>query len=126
MYQPKTEQPCGCKKGMQRDNCSACEGTGLRIDFAKIRQEGKKWQTMPHTPGPLTIQRLLESIKDRISGDDLANIGFYDMENLIAEAPELLEAARRLIEHRKHDYLDNTSTPYIELVDAIAKAEGKD
>ena len=36
-YQPKTGQPCGCRRGVERDNCPACEGTGWRIDFAKIR-----------------------------------------------------------------------------------------
>jgi hypothetical protein len=36
-YQPKTGEPCGCKRGVQRDNCPACEGTGWRIDFAAIR-----------------------------------------------------------------------------------------
>jgi hypothetical protein len=36
-YQPKTGQKCGCKRGVQRDNCPACEGTGMRIDFAAIR-----------------------------------------------------------------------------------------
>ncbi len=36
-YQPKTGQPCSCKKGIERDNCPQCEGTGQRIDFAAIR-----------------------------------------------------------------------------------------
>ena len=36
-YQPKTGQPCGCRRGQERDNCPACEGTGQRIDFAAIR-----------------------------------------------------------------------------------------
>lgn len=36
-YQPKTGQACHCKRGQQRDNCPDCEGTGMRIDFAKIR-----------------------------------------------------------------------------------------
>jgi hypothetical protein len=36
-YQPKTGEPCTCRRGMQRDNCPACEGTGWRIDFAAIR-----------------------------------------------------------------------------------------
>ena len=36
-YQPKTGAACGCRPGQQRDNCPACEGTGQRIDFAKIR-----------------------------------------------------------------------------------------
>ena len=36
-YQPKTGAPCSCKRGIERDNCPACEGTGQRIDFAAIR-----------------------------------------------------------------------------------------
>lgn len=36
-YQPKTGQRCTCRRGIQRDNCPACEGTGWRIDFAAIR-----------------------------------------------------------------------------------------
>lgn len=38
-YQPKTGQRCGCKRGIERDNCPDCEGTGWRIDFARIRRE---------------------------------------------------------------------------------------
>lgn len=30
-------QACNCRKGAERDNCPACEGTGRRIDFAAIR-----------------------------------------------------------------------------------------
>ena len=37
-YQPKTGQACGCKRGVQRDNCPQCEGTGQRIDFKAIRE----------------------------------------------------------------------------------------
>ena len=37
-YQPKTGAKCGCKRGIQRDNCPACEGTGFVIDFRAIRQ----------------------------------------------------------------------------------------
>lgn len=36
-YQPKTGQKCHCKRGIERDNCPDCEGTGMRIDFAAIR-----------------------------------------------------------------------------------------
>jgi hypothetical protein len=37
MYQPKTGAKCGCKRGVARDNCPACEGTGWVIDFRTIR-----------------------------------------------------------------------------------------
>ncbi len=40
-YQPKTGAKCGCKRGVQRDNCPACEGTGFCIDFARIRRRPK-------------------------------------------------------------------------------------
>ena len=36
-YQPKTGARCRCKRGIQRDNCPKCEGTGWQIDFAAIR-----------------------------------------------------------------------------------------
>ena len=36
-YQPKTGFKCGCRKGIQRDNCINCEGTGYMIDFKAIR-----------------------------------------------------------------------------------------
>jgi hypothetical protein len=41
MYQPKTGQRCTCKRGVQRDNCPACEGTGWRIDFQAIRDRAR-------------------------------------------------------------------------------------
>lgn len=40
-YQPKTGEKCHCKKGTQRDNCPDCEGTGMKVDFAKIRNKNK-------------------------------------------------------------------------------------
>ena len=42
MYQPKTGQRCSCKRGIQRDNCPSCEGTGWVIDFAAIRSHNHK------------------------------------------------------------------------------------
>ena len=38
MFQPKTGEKCGCRRGVERDNCPACEGTGQRVDFKAIRQ----------------------------------------------------------------------------------------
>lgn len=40
------------------------------------------------------IGELLEAIKDRITGDELASIGFYAMENRLAAAPAMYEALR--------------------------------
>ena len=34
-------QKCNCRKGVERDNCPACEGTGIRIDFDAIRNRRK-------------------------------------------------------------------------------------
>ena len=36
-YQPKTGATCSCRRGIQRDNCPSCEGTGMCINFAAIR-----------------------------------------------------------------------------------------
>ena len=36
MYQPKTGAKCSCKRGIHRDNCPNCEGTGMVIDFRAI------------------------------------------------------------------------------------------
>jgi hypothetical protein len=36
LYSPKTGARCSCKRGVQRDNCPACEGTGWEINFAAI------------------------------------------------------------------------------------------
>lgn len=37
MYQPKKGAKCSCKRGIERDNCPTCEGTGMVIDFNAIR-----------------------------------------------------------------------------------------
>lgn len=36
-YQPKTGRKCNCQTGQQRDNRPTCEGTGMKVDFKKIR-----------------------------------------------------------------------------------------
>lgn len=45
-YQPKTGAKCHCKRGVQRDNCPDCEGTGMRIDFRAIRERTKTVQRL--------------------------------------------------------------------------------
>ena len=37
-YQPKTGRACSCRRGVQRDNCPTCEGTGQVVDFLAIRR----------------------------------------------------------------------------------------
>ena len=41
-YQPKTGAKCGCRRGVQRDNCPRCEGTGMVIDFKAIREKASQ------------------------------------------------------------------------------------
>ncbi len=48
-YQPKTGEKCHCKRGVQRDNCPDCEGTGWRIDFRAIRARSTQAQVQPDT-----------------------------------------------------------------------------
>ena len=38
---PLTGAPCHCRRGIERDNCPNCEGTGKAIDFARIHRERK-------------------------------------------------------------------------------------
>lgn len=40
-YQPLTGATCSCSPGIQRDNCPACESTGMVVDFAAIRARRK-------------------------------------------------------------------------------------
>ena len=65
MYQPKTGMPCGCKRGLQRDNCPQCEGTGQRIDFAAVRARG----SAPRPPLP--VKEPAESLRGQ-AADALA------------------------------------------------------
>lgn len=34
----ETGSPCFCRVGIERDNCSRCEGTGMQINFEAIRR----------------------------------------------------------------------------------------
>ena len=55
-YQPKTGVKCSCKKGIERDNCARCEGTGMQIDFKKIREQ--------NAPKFLTIEQAMKAGND--------------------------------------------------------------
>ena len=58
-YQPKTGAKCACRRGVARDNCPACEGTGWAIDFAAIHAERRARLARDHEA------RLQESIARR-------------------------------------------------------------
>jgi hypothetical protein len=62
-YQPKTGERCHCKPGQQRDNCPDCEGTGQRIDFAKIRERAKE---KDEQRSERQAQAQFESIKEKV------------------------------------------------------------
>ena len=42
---PLTGSACGCKRGIERDNCPNCEGTGKAIDWRKFHadKKAKEW-----------------------------------------------------------------------------------
>ena len=41
---PLTGSACGCKRGIERDNCPNCEGTGKAIDWKRYHQERRERQ----------------------------------------------------------------------------------
>ena len=41
-YTPHTGAKCSCRRGVQRDNCSTCEGTGFVIDFRAIHDRRRR------------------------------------------------------------------------------------
>ena len=38
MNPPYTGMACGCRKGLERDNCRDCEGSGKQIDWPKFHK----------------------------------------------------------------------------------------
>ena len=109
VYQPKTGEPCHCKRGQQRDNCPDCEGTGMRIDFKAIREKNTKAeaalaQAGSSTPGPWDwkdgIQLAVGPAQDP-EGNSVAVITGHPSEafanaRLIASAPALLAALKAI------------------------------
>ncbi len=85
MYQPKTGQKCGCRRGIERDNCPTCEGTGWVIDFAKIRKAVAK-SRLEYLRGCLRAES--------ISWDELHELQSLGERGMIDPSDtELLEAA---------------------------------
>jgi hypothetical protein len=112
-YQPKTGQACHCKRGQQRDNCPDCEGTGQRIDFAKIRNERstilEHATEQKHAPWyEAKTGNHQGLIIEEGTGRNIAVA--YDKSDapLIAAAPAMLEALEQFVRYAdggKHQHL---------------------
>ena len=48
-YTPKTGARCSCRRGVERDNCPNCEGTGWVIDFRAIHERRRKLEAAKST-----------------------------------------------------------------------------
>ena len=102
--------------------------------------------TAKHTPGPWIVRNMSDAMAEKFTVERLSDNGLRsvicrinDMEvcpehggtgsdanaALIAAAPAMYEAIRKVIEHRVKEYLDNTIEPYCSLVAALAQAEGR-
>lgn len=70
--------PCYCRRGIQRDNCPACEGTGQRIDFAAIRAGVAARRRLEYLRGEIRAERIsygeiaeLQSLAEHIAPGDV-------------------------------------------------------
>lgn len=72
MYQPKTGAACSCRPGVQRDNCSRCEGAGQVINFVAIRAR-RNTPKAEHTTTPWALRDLeIVSTVEFLVGPDVA------------------------------------------------------
>ena len=78
MYQPKPGAKCSCRRGVQRDNCPNCEGTGLVIDFKAIRGQTQ-------SDGE-TLIKLLKEAKAYMDPCEGQRLWLKDVEKVIAQA----------------------------------------
>jgi hypothetical protein len=61
-YSPKTGEKCSCKPGIERDNCPSCEGSGWKLDFAKIHQHYDKQKKNQRTPPVEAVKKIVGSL----------------------------------------------------------------
>lgn len=54
MLTPRTGTRCTCKRGVHRDNCPHCEGTGWVIDFRALHAARASAPPPPPRPEPTT------------------------------------------------------------------------
>ncbi len=62
-YQPKTGAKCGCRRGVWRDNCPNCEGTGWVINFAAIQMR----RTIKSKPELYTCPNCAETVSGPVN-----------------------------------------------------------
>ena len=84
-------------------------------------------KTAQFTPGPWVVNTFIVNGQHKLEVLDAtgANACVQANAHLIAAAPAMYEAIKRVIEHRQRDYLDNTIEPYCLLVAVLVQAEGR-
>lgn len=116
-YQPKTGQACGCKKGVQRDNCPSCEGTGMMVDFKAIRETTRRpaappltaapaaahadAPSVPHTPTPWNIHPVKQIVDGRKETFLTANATVVASARSMKDAAFIVRAVNAYERHTK-------------------------
>ena len=133
-YQPKTGAKCGCRRGVQRDNCPRCEGTGMVIDFKAIREKASQ-PAAPvggahFTPGPWYAANMGNDFQGLVVEEQTGkNIAVaYDKRDvhILAAAPAMYAVIKDM---REAFYVKGTRKALLEVMerskDVIAQAEGR-
>lgn len=133
-YTPLTGNKCGCKRGIERDNCPNCEGTGKVINFRAIH--ANKQSKPAHTPTPWTEGNSC-TIRDSESADIIAqaNTRLHEWKenraftiravNSHEELLEKLKWAENKLTEIEVDKYGTISQMTKDIRRSIAKAEGK-
>ena len=131
-YQPKTGAKCGCRRGVQRDNCPRCEGTGMVIDFKAIREKASQPAApvggAQFTPGPWVVNTFIVNGQHKLEVLDTtgANVCVQANAHLIAAAPAMYEALKRIkVLMESGDIEGRDWVEYGRIINALAQAEGR-
>ena len=77
-YQIRTGQRCTCKRGQERDNCAACEGTGWQLDFRAMRaQSTAKPAPQPDVDGAARLEAWLKGDVQPAPQPDVNSAEYY-------------------------------------------------
>ena len=148
-YQPKTGAKCGCRRGVQRDNCPRCEGTGMVIDFKAIREKASQPAApaggAQFTPGPWRVDgEGMQVYKDKqpiavirtVFDENGGRVTREANATLIAAAPAMYEVLKHLVKVEELRLQATTENDYVDLAladkhlqelakTALAQAEGR-